>query len=94
MTKYSKVVDYRGRKFRYNYDEALVEWVRFYDYDFDENNELVKIELDTPYVIDAVGLHKDNWKTYRDEYLDQWSDELDEESRILQAQLEAEFGGN
>lgn len=43
--KYSKIVKRRVRKFRYNYERGLIEWI-----DKDDNGEWE--------VIDAVGLRK------------------------------------
>ncbi len=70
--KYSKIVRKSGRKFRYNYERALIEWI-----DKDENGEWE--------VIAAVGLRKENWenKELRDEYLFAWNVDIDDELRYM-----------
>lgn len=70
--KYSKIVRRRGRKFRYNYERRLIEWIN------KDNNG--KWE-----VINAVGLRKENWenKNLRDEYLFIWNVDIDDELRYM-----------
>lgn len=66
--RYSKVVKRKGRRYRYDYKDAYLQWV-------DENDEIV----------DEVGLHKENWENReaRNEYIDGWRAELDEELAYL-----------
>lgn len=70
--KYSKIVRRRGRKFRYNYERRLIEWIN------KDNNGEWK-------VINAVGLRKENWenKNLRDEYLFIWNVDIDDELRYM-----------
>ena len=85
--KKSAVYKFKGKLFRYNYDECLVEYlakatkeelednVRWQEkygknlWDIDENGYIVS---------DEVGLQEANWKDKfaRDEYLNEWVDEL------------------
>ena len=70
--KYSKIDKRRGRKFRYNYERGLIEWI-----DKDDNGEWE--------VIDAVGLRKESWenKGLRDEYLFIWNVDIDDELKYM-----------
>ena len=70
--KYSKIVRRRGRKFRYNYERRLIEWIN------KDNNGEWK-------VINAVGLRKENWenKEIRDDYLFLWNIEIDDELKYM-----------
>lgn len=67
-TGYSKNYIYDGKRFRYNYDEALVELIY--------KNEDGEWEA-----VDAVGLRPENWenKEIRDQYLFEYSIDLEEE---------------
>lgn len=71
---YSKPVKVNGKLFRYNYKYNEVEYITH------ESNEFGPIE-----VIDSVGLSKENWenKEARNEYLQGWIAELDEEAERL-----------
>lgn len=55
-------------------------------FDTDETGEYM--------IIDGVGLRKENWKNkeIRDEYLDQWNAEMDEELEYMLDDLRKEFG--
>lgn len=70
--KYSKIVKRRGRKFRYNYERGLFEWI-----DKDDNGEWE--------VIGAVRLRKENWenKEIRDDYLFLWNITIDDEPKYM-----------
>ena len=81
----------RGKRtFRYNFDEAIVEYVAKATKDMLEDNKewqakhgenLWDIDEDGYMVLDSAGLSRANWKNKesRDYYLDEWNYELDEE---------------
>ena len=66
MKKYSRVVKVDGKRFRYNFDDCLVEYI----YTDKETKETE--------VIESIGLRKENWtnKEIREEYLSEWAFEL------------------
>ena len=83
-----------GKIFRYNYDNATVEWVSEATEDELKDNErwmkewgkpMWDIDDDGYCVIDSVGLSRSNWddREMRDSYLDMWIDDLEEEMRYL-----------
>ena len=81
----------RGKRtFRYNFDEAIVEYVAKATKDMLEDNKewqakrgenLWDIDEDGYMVLDSAGLSRANWKNKesRDYYLDEWNYDLDEE---------------
>ena len=94
----SKPIKLNERLFRYDYDTAQVEyiykadaemiaadkrWVKTY------GHTLYGIDQDGFCVVGVVGLSRDNWENEeaRGEYLQDWSDELDEEAAILSEQF-------
>ena len=89
MAKYSRVYKFGDRKFRYNYDDGVVELVFKPNKEMlDDNKEWMEKfghplwELSDGYcVADSVGLRRENWvdKESRDSYLGMWVDEIDEE---------------
>lgn len=95
----SKVYEQDGKLFRYNYDDAVVEYV--YKATEDDKAEeaewkekygssLYHIDSDGYAVINSIGLHRDNWEHegLRREYIAQWIADLDEELRALAADFE------
>lgn len=78
--KYSKVIKKDGKQFRYNYKDNVVEYIGEIDGE-------IKI-------LDSVGLSKENWdnKEARDEYLDQYIMDLNEEESYMTKDLMDEFG--
>lgn len=66
---YSKVVKVGDKMFRYNYMNGEVEWV------------LTDRTRKETSVVDSIGLRLENWKDKesRTYYLQQWSEELEEE---------------
>ena len=73
MAKYSKNYKRGGKTFRYRWDDSVVEWI----YKDEETGEWVEL--------DGVGLRRENWenKEARDEYLDGWIFEIEEETAYL-----------
>lgn len=77
--RYSEIYNYRGKKFRYDYKDSIVE----YGFINDESDFLGKegefIE------VDCVGLRKENWenKGARNEYLNEWIIAIDYELQFL-----------
>ena len=64
MKKYSKIYLVEGEEhfgFRYNYTDALLEYVSRSDYKM-EGGELVVIILDDWNVTTCIGLSRDEWK--------------------------------
>ena len=87
--KKSAVYKFRGKMFRYNFDECLVEYIaKATEEELEENKEWQKefgknlwdIDENGYIEIDAVGLRKENWtrKEVRDEYLAEWVAEMQE----------------
>ena len=76
----SEIYKRNGKMFRYDYDSAIVEYLA--KADEDDPPEWVK---DGYITLEGVGLRKENWdnKRIRDEYLDEWSEELDYEANCL-----------
>ena len=66
---YSKVIKVGDKMFRYNYMNGEVEWV------------LTDRTRKETSVVDSIGLRLENWKDKesRTYYLQQWSEELEEE---------------
>lgn len=90
----SKPYAYKGRLFRYDFDNATVECISKADEEMLKDNEewqakygkvLWDIDADGYTIIATIGLRRDNWKkkAVRDEYLSEWCFELDEEAAIL-----------
>ena len=87
--KKSAVYKFRGKLFRYNFDECLVEYLaKATKEELEENKEWQKkygknlwdIDENGYIEIDAAGLRKENWtrKAVRDEYLSEWVAEMQE----------------
>ena len=86
----SRVYKVRNRLFRYDYDECVVEQISKADPEMYEDNKewqakhgrnLWDIDEDGYMVMHSVGLMLENWKDKesRNEYLEMWADELNEE---------------
>ena len=98
MSKLSKVYEKRGYSFRYDYDHAVVKLVSKASEDDLELNQkwtekngrpLFDIDEDEYIECDSVGLSRENWddKEAREEYLDGWIDEFEEEVSYLAAEF-------
>ena len=92
--KMSNVYRMRGKSFRYDYDNGVVIWVEKAGKEEYENNQewqkkfgrnLWDIDEDGYVEIMSVGMMKSNWcnKENRDTYLNNWIDELEEETACL-----------
>ena len=90
MAKVKSLYKYRGRTFRYDYENALVCLVYKATEEERKDNEkwqkmfgkdLWDIDEDGYIENQAVGLMRENWenKEARNEYLDGWCDELEYE---------------
>lgn len=90
----SSLYQFRGRLFRYNYQNSMVEYICKADPEDVADDEarvaahkppLYNIDEEGFMVITTIGLHRDNWNNEgaRREYLSQWSNELDEEVASL-----------
>lgn len=87
----------RGKKlFRYDFDNALVEYIYKADAEMRQDNEewlashgkpLWEIDGDGYFIAERIGLRRENWKNKesRDSYLDNWIDEMEEEYRYEMA---------
>lgn len=105
--RYSKPYKRGRRLFRYDYENAIVEWVsKATEEEYRDNaewesnhpgrrNRLWDIGEDGLISHEGVGLRKENWenKEARNEYLDEWNFELDEESEWLYEEFKREFEG-
>ena len=96
--KRSRSYKRNGKLFRYNFDRCLVEWIVKPTSEMIADNkewqakfhkDLWNVE-DGYTIIETVGLRTENWKNKesRDEYLDAWCDDLDEESEYLAHQYQ------
>lgn len=96
---YSKVYKHEGKLFRYDFDKCLVQFVsKATEEERNDNEEwqakhgrdLWDIDEDGYMVIDSVGLRAENWKNKeaRDEYLDEYCFDLDDESSYEAAMFE------
>ena len=76
---YSRLVRVGDKMFRYNYVNGEVEWV------------LIDRATKEAEIIDSIGLRLENWKDKesRTYYLQQWSEELEEEIWYM---MKSEFG--
>ena len=92
----SKPYKLDGKLFRYDFDHSMVEYIfkaEAEDIAFEQEWEkthdyrIYEIDADGYMVMDAAGLHKDNWtnKAARDEYLAAWSVDLDAEAAAMEA---------
>ena len=91
----SKPYKFQGKLFRYDFDNAIVEYISKADKEMLSDNEdwmerhghnLWDIDEDGYVKLDGVGLRSENWKRKeaRDEYLYEWCVDLDEESAALE----------
>lgn len=76
--KYSKVYTVEDKDFRYNYEDALVEFIY--------------IDEDETMVIDAIGLSDEGWKNDKEGYLWVYANDLEYEMQSLMQNAEFEFG--
>lgn len=85
----SKITKVGKKSFRYNYDHSVVEWVTKASAEEIKDNkewqakygkDLWDIDEDGYMVVDAIGLHKENWdnKEARMEYLNEWVMDIEE----------------
>ena len=90
----SGVYKFKGKMFRYNYDDSVVEYI--YKATAEEIKDeqewiekhgipLINIGKDGYVVVMEVGLSEKNWKNkeVRDEYLLEWVYDIDEENNAL-----------
>lgn len=76
--RYSRVMkSASGRRYRYNYDDALLEWV-------------VKEDGEEE-VITSIGLGRENFESDRRGWMLKWDDELSEELAYLAAEFDCEM---
>lgn len=90
----TQIYRFRGKIFRYRFDDAVVEHVAKADADMIAEEKdwiarhgtpLLDLDADGYFVLSAAGLSRQNWtrKSVRDEYLEEWCCEIDAESSIL-----------
>ena len=90
----SKPYKLNGKLFRYDFDHSMVEYIYKADaedialeeeWEKNHDDRIYEIDADGYIVMDAAGLHKDNWtnKAARDEYLSAWIVDLDEEAEAM-----------
>jgi hypothetical protein len=84
MKKYSEVVEFENKKFRYNYDESLLEYV---SNRIEETSRGDIIEFDELEVIDEIGLNEKDWKEEKMIHIENWSYMLDEEVSYLEKEF-------
>lgn len=93
---YSRPYKRNGKLFRYNLNHHLVELIEKPDAEMIADNvewqekfhkDLWHI-VEGYVIVESVGLRPENWKNKesRDEYLDAWCDELEEEAAYLARQ--------
>lgn len=94
---------FRNRLFRYDFEKGLVSWiVKASEEEYADNEHwqqkfgrnLWDIDEDGYIEIQAAGLLRANWKdkAVRDDYLEQWCDEIDYESALYSKEFLAEYG--
>jgi hypothetical protein len=87
MKKYSKVYLVKGEKhfgFRYNYEDALLEFISRWDYRKDEiTGEYGDVILEDWEVTTTIGLSRESWEENPQYWIDTYRDELDEECAHL-----------
>ena len=99
--RYSEPYKYGKKLFRYDYNERLVEWIHKPSEDeLNDNKEwqekyqkdLWEI-VDGYVVVDRVGLRMENWDNVesRKSYLQNWCDDIEEETQIELSYFEEEF---
>ena len=91
----SSVYKFKGKMFRYDFDNCIVEYITKADKEMIKDEEewkanhngrsLFGIDADGYMVVDSAGLRKENWKNkaVRDEYLAEWISELQYEASLL-----------
>lgn len=90
---------YGGKLFRYDFDNAMVEYITKADAEMRKDNEEWMAEFNKPLwdidesgycVIEAVGLRRENWKKLesRRMYLEGWIEEMREELAYEMAMFE------
>lgn len=84
MKKYSEVIEYKDRKFRYNYEESLLEYV---SNRIEETSRGEVVEFDELEVIDEIGLNKLDWEEENMIQVEKWSARLDEEVSYLEKEF-------
>jgi len=85
VKKYSRVYLSKGEKhfgIRYNYTDAMLEYVSRWDCEFIDG-ELVDVILDDWQVADCIGLSRDEWKEDPEYWVETYRAELDEEAAEL-----------
>lgn len=76
--KYSRIIkSASGRRYRYNYDESLLEWI------FKEDG--------VEEVVSSIGLGRENFESDRRGWVQKWDDELSEELAYLAEEFEIEM---
>lgn len=95
----SRAYKFRGKLFRYDFDNGMVEYIYKADADMRKDNRewmekwnkpLWEIDEHGYFVADSVGLRRENWKNKenRDHYLGNWVDDMEEEFRCEMAMFE------
>jgi hypothetical protein len=78
--KFGKLIKFKGRHYRYNAEQALLEWVTTENYDWNEDKtDLVKVEMEVPEVIDSIGLSRENAEADLMGYIEGWHYDIEEE---------------
>lgn len=103
--KYLKPYAYKrgGRWFRYNGETSEVEWcAKATEEEYRENKNWIRKFGEPLWKIDeyglmtvcSAGLHRSNWlnKEARDEYLDVWNEQIEEECNAISAAELSAFG--
>jgi len=75
MEKHSKIYLLENDQhigFRYNYERAVLEYVSKVDIEFDEDDNLIEVELPDWKVIDSTGLNRENWEENPEYWIEQY----------------------
>lgn len=102
MAKVKSLYKYRGKTFRYDYENGLVSYLfKATDQEYKDNedwrksfgNDLWDIDEDGYIENQTVGLMRANWENreMRNSYLDMWIDEMEEEVAYLASEFANEF---
>ena len=81
MKRYSEIYSYKRKLFRYDFENAIVEYVMITE----EDDEVLHEKKGDIIVLSDAGMKKENWnnKSIRNEVLTEWIEELNYESKLL-----------
>lgn len=94
MSKYSRIYKVGNRRFRYNYEHCVIEYIAKADKQILKDNEewierhgypLWEIDEKGYEVIDSIGCFLEDWKESPKGMCEMWAGDIEEEMRCLMA---------